>query len=78
VNLGHGGRGDGAGRELGKDLFDGPAQIFGDGSRHGLEGEGPDIVLQVGQGLGDVLGHQIGPRAHDLADFDEGGAQVPE
>ena len=66
----------GRGQNSAKICADRPPQILGDGARHGLVGKRADVVLQVGERGGDVVGHEIGARAHDLPDLDEGGAQV--
>lgn len=50
-------------------------QILLDGAHHVGEGKGSHVVLQVLKRVSDVFGKQIGARAHDLSDLDEGGAQ---
>ena len=78
VDLRHRGRGDGDGRELGKELAHGTAKIGLERSDDRLEGEGTDVVLEVLERARHVVGDEVGAGAHDLADLDEGGAQLAE
>ncbi len=68
-------RGQGNRGKFGEDLAQRPVQILLDGAHHVGKGKRSHVVLQVHQGLRDVIGKQIGTGAHDLSDFDESGAQ---
>ena len=78
VHLRHRRRGDRDRRELREDGRQRAAEVALDGADDVLERERADVVLQLGERGRDVLGDEVGPGAHDLADLDEGGAQLAE
>jgi hypothetical protein len=61
--------------ERGEHVFGVPAQLRFDDLPHGLIGKRADIILELGQLLGELRADQIGPHAENLPEFDEGRTQ---
>src|SRR5581483_11082538 len=76
MDLADRGGGDRVSLEVGEEFTGGFAQVFLDGGQNHLRRIGRGLGLQLGQLLSKIGSDEIGTCAENLAEFDEGGAQL--